>query len=560
MIKNLQIKNFILIDDLNIDFSSGLTALTGETGSGKSIIINALSAVLGQKIDKKMIRIGEPRATVTASFFVQANSEAATILKDLALDEKDEGGENECILRRIISENGRSSAYCNSMAITVSTMQRLGNALTDIHSQHQNTRMLNPQYQRGILDAYGRYTETLRKIRELHQDWKTAQNSLDEMRHELIDDGKIELIQYQIEEFENAEISRDEIEHIENDHRLLANSDTIQQTCAEIISILGDDYSQLPKFLKNLASSADTLPPDLPAARNLRSLLGQANMSLTEAQQEVEYIAKSMASDPERLKYLDSRLSALHDLARKHQVPISELLVKYKSLSDDLESLTTRDVQIALTEEKIRETRASFNQTARKLTSARLKSAKKLSQSISTSMQQLDMPHGKFEVHLNTYEDDTPKPNGLDQITFNVSTNPDLPLDNMSHVVSGGELSRISLAIQANTAKHTAVPTVIYDEVDSGIGGDTANTVGQNLLAISEYCQVICITHSPQVASICDHQILVTKELCGKRTVTKARLLDCNERETEISRMLGAKSITVSSLAHAKDLLKRSAQ
>ena len=190
MIKNLQIKNFILIDDLNIDFSSGLTALTGETGSGKSIIINALSAVLGQKIDKKMIRIGENRAAVTASFFVQANSEVAAILQELELEEKNKDGENECILRRVISENGRSSAYCNSMAITISTMQRLGNALTDIHAQHQNSRMLNPQYQRGILDAYGKYTQTLSKVRELYQDWKTAQNSLDEMRRQLTDDGK----------------------------------------------------------------------------------------------------------------------------------------------------------------------------------------------------------------------------------------------------------------------------------------------------------------------------------------------------------------------------------
>ena len=558
LIKNLQIKNFILIDDLNIDFSSGLTALTGETGSGKSIIINALSAVLGQKIDKKMIRIGENRAAVTASFFVQANSEVAAILQELELEEKNEDGENECILRRVISENGRSSAYCNSMAITVSTMQRLGNALTDIHAQHQNSRMLNPQYQRGILDAYGKYTQILSKVRELYQDWKTAQNSLDEMRRQLTDDGKIELIRYQIEEFESADISPEEIENIENDHKLLANSDTIQKTCGEMISILGDDHSELPKLLKNLSSSNDTLPPDLPAVRNLRSLLEQVDMSLSEAQQEVGYIAKSMVSDPERLKYLDSRLSELHKLARKHQVPIPELLVKYQSLCNDLERLTTRDAQIALTEEKIRETRARFGQTARKLTSARLKSAKKLSQIISTSMQQLDMPHGKFKVHLNTSDDDTPKPNGLDQITFNVSTNPDLPLDNMSKVVSGGELSRISLAIQANTAAHTAVPTVIYDEVDSGIGGDTANIVGQNLLAISKYCQLICITHSPQVASFCDYQILVTKELRGKRTVTKASLLDATEREAEISRMLGAKSITASSLAHAKDLLKRS--
>lgn len=558
MIKNLQIKNFILVDDLNIDFSSGLTALTGETGSGKSIIINALSAVLGQKIDKKMIRIGENRAAVTASFLVQENSEAAAILRELALEEKNEGGENECILRRVISENGRSSAYCNSMAITIGTMQRLGNALTDIHAQHQNSRMLNPQYQRGILDAYGKYTQTLSKIRELYQDWKTAQNSLDEMRRQFTDDGKIELIRYQIEEFESADISPEEIENIENDHKLLTNSDTIQKTCGEMVSILGDDYSELPKLLKNLSSSADTLPPDLPAVRNLRSLLEQVDMSLSEAQQEVGYIAKSMTSDPERLKYLDNRLSKLHNLARKHQVRIPELLVKYHSLCDDLESLTTRDAQMALTEEKIRETRAIFGQTARILTSARLKSAKKLSQSISTSMQQLDMPHGKFKVHLNTSEDDTPKPNGLDQITFNVSINPDLPLDNMSEVVSGGELSRISLAIQANTAAHTAVPTVIYDEVDSGIGGDTANIVGQNLLAISKYCQLICITHSPQVASFCDYQILVTKELCGKRTVTRARLLDATEREAEISRMLGAKSITASSLAHAKNLLKRS--
>jgi len=558
LIKNLQIKNFILIDDLNIDFSSGLTALTGETGSGKSIIINALSAVLGQKIDKKMIRIGENRAAVTASFFVQANSEVAAILQELELEEKNKDGENECILRRVISENGRSSAYCNSMAITISTMQRLGNALTDIHAQHQNSRMLNPQYQRGILDAYGKYTQTLSKVRELYQDWKTAQNSLDEMRRQLTDDGKIELIRYQIEEFESADISPEEIENIENDHKLLANSDTIQKTCGEMISILGDDYSELPKLLKNLSSSTDTLPPDLPAVRNLRSLLEQVDMSLSEAQQEVGYIAKSMASDPERLKYLDSRLSELHNLARKHQVSIPELLVKYQSLCDDLESLTTRDAQIALTEEKIRETRARFGQTARKLTSERLKSAKKLSQIISTSMQQLDMPHGKFKVHLNTSEDDTPKPNGLDQITFNVSINPDLPLENMSKVVSGGELSRISLAIQANTAAHTAVPTVIYDEVDSGIGGDTANIVGQNLLAISKYCQLICITHSPQVASFCDYQILVTKELCGKRTVTTACLLDATEREAEISRMLGAKSLTASSLAHAKDLLKRS--
>lgn len=560
MIKNLQIKNFILVDDLNIDFSSGLTALTGETGSGKSIIINALSAVLGQKIDKKMVRIGENRAAVTASFFVQANSEAAAILQELALEEKNEGGENECILRRVISENGRSSAYCNSMAITIGTMQRLGNALTDIHAQHQNSRMLNPQYQREILDAYGKYTQTLSKTRELYQDWKTTQNSLDEMRRELTDDAKIELIRYQIEEFESADISLEEIENIENDHKLLANSDTIQKTCGEMISILGDDYSELPKLLKNLTSSADTLPPDLPAVKNLRSLLEQVDMSLSEVQQELGYIAKSMESDPERLKYLDNRLSELHNLARKHQVPIPELLVKHQSLCDDLESLTTRDTQIALTEEKIRETRAKFGQTARKLTSARLKSAKKLSQSISTSMQQLDMPHGKFKVHLNTSEDDTPKPNGFDQITFNVSTNPDLPLDNMRKVVSGGELSRISLAIQANTAAHTAVQTVIYDEVDSGIGGDTANTVGQNLLTISKYCQLICITHSPQVASFCDYQILVTKELCGKRTVTKARLLDATEREAEISRMLGAKSITPSSLAHAKDLLKRPVQ
>ena len=558
LIKNLQIKNFILIDDLNIDFSSGLTALTGETGSGKSIIINALSAVLGQKIDKKMIRIGENRAAVTASFFVQANSEVAAILQELELEEKNEDGENECILRRVISENGKSSAYCNSMAITISTMQRLGNALTDIHAQHQNSRMLNPQYQRGILDAYGKYTQILSKVRELYQDWKTAQNSLDEMRRELTDDAKIELIRYQIEEFESADISPEEIENIENDHKLLANSDTIQKTCGEMISILGDDYSELPKLLKNLTSSADTLPPDLPAVKNLRSLLEQVDMSLSEVQQELGYIAKSMESDPERLKYLDNRLSELHNLARKHQVPIPELLVKHQSLCDDLESLTTRGAQIALTEEKIRETRARFGQTARKLTSARLKSAKKLSQIISTSMQQLDMPHGKFKVHLNTSEDDTPKPNGLDQITFNVSINPDLPLDNMSKVVSGGELSRISLAIQANTAAHTAVPTVIYDEVDSGIGGDTANIVGQNLLAISKYCQLICITHSPQVASFCDYQILVTKELRGKRTVTKACLLDATEREAEISRMLGAKSITASSLAHAKDLLKRS--
>jgi DNA repair protein RecN (Recombination protein N) len=560
LIKNLQIKNFILVDDLNIDFSNGLTALTGETGSGKSVIINALSAVLGQKINKKMIRIGENRAAVTASFSVPEHSEAAALLQELALDEKDEGGENECILRRVISENGRSSAYCNSMAIPVSTMKRLGTALTDIHAQHQNTRMLNPKYQRGILDAYGGYTETLNKIKELYQDWKTAQNSLDEMQQQLTDDGKIELIRYQIEEFENAEISLEEIETIEKDHKLLANSDTIQATCASIISVLGDDLSQLPKLLKNLSSSADTLPPDLPATRNLCSLLEQAEISLSEAQQEAECIAESMASDPEKLKYLDDRLSTLHNLARKHQVPISDLLVKYNSLCADLESLTDRGVQITLTEKKIKETRTRFRQTASKLTSARLKSAKTLSQSISASMRQLDMPHGSFKVNLDTYEDDTPKPNGLDQITFNVSTNPDLPLDNISKVVSGGELSRISLAIQANTARHAAVPTVIYDEVDSGIGGDTANTVGQNLLAISKYCQLICITHSPQVASICDYQILVTKELCGKRTVTRARMLSAAEREAEISRMLGAKSITTSSLAHAKELLNRAVQ
>jgi len=549
----------VLVEDLNIDFSNGLTALTGETGSGKSIIINALSVVLGEKTNKKMIRIGENRATVTASFSIKANTEAATLLQELSLDEKNDDGNEECILRRVISENGRSSAYCNSVAITISTMQRLGGALTDIHAQHQNTRMLDSRYQRELLDSYGKCAEPLSKTRELYQNWKANQNTLDEIRRQSVDDGKIELMRYQIEEFESAEISPEELDNIETEHKLLANSDKIQQTCAEIMSILGDDLSQLPKLMKNLCSSADTLPKDLPAAKNLRSLLEQVEISLSEARQETEHIAKLMTGDPERLEYLDNRLSTLHNLARKHQVPISDLLAKYNTLCGEVESLTTRDSQIALVEEKIKETRVRFSNTASKLSSARLKSADKLSQSISASMRRLDMPHGKFKVNLNTYEDDTPKPNGLDHITFNVSTNPDLPLDNMSKVVSGGELSRISLAIQANTAKHTAVPTIIYDEVDSGIGGDTANTVGQNLLTISKYCQLICITHSPQVASICDYQILVTKELCGKRTVTKARLINTIERETEISRMLGAKSVTASSLAHAKHLLKRSA-
>ncbi len=551
LIKNLHIKNFILVEELSVNFSSGLTALTGETGSGKSIIITALSLVLGEKTEKKMIRVGETRATITASFSLKKNTEAAVLLRELALDE-----DEVCILRRVISKNGRSAAFCNAISITIATMQKLGAALMDIHAQHGNTRILDPLYQRGLLDSYGKLENAQRKVKDLYHFWKTTQDALEDLQKQVVDDGKIQLVQYQTEELENARLTPYELENIENEYKLLANSGLVEQNCAEIISILEDDSSELQSLLKGAASRADILVKTLPAAKNLRTLLEQADISLGEALQEAETIAKSINCDPEKLNHLDNRLTELHNLARKHHVPMTELSDKYNSLLDELKHLTSIDGQLAETEENAKNLLKKFLISAEKLSYARQKSAKELNTSISASMRQLDMPHGLFQVKISKYKTDIPRPNGLEQIAFNVTTNPDQPLDNMSKVASGGELSRISLAIQATTAKHMSIPAIVYDEVDSGIGGNTAHTVGQNLLEISNYCQIICITHSPQVAGICDHQILVTKEVLGKRTLTQARILSAKERETEISRMLGAKSTTDSSLAHAKDLLK----
>ena len=549
MLKFLSIRDFVIVDSLELDFAAGFTVFTGETGAGKSILIDALSLALGERGDTGMVRSGCERAEVSAGF----DTADLPHLQDWLCEQELEGDEDMCQLRRILDINGRSRGFINGRNATLQQMREAGEYLLDIHGQHAHQSLLRPDTQRDLLDGYaglGRDTETLallfREWQILHRRRMQLEQNAEAVTAER------ELLLFQRRELESLNFSGQEWVELQADHARLSHAASLLETAQFGVEILSEaDTACLAQLNMLVARVRAGLEFDT-ALQDMLTMLESAQNELQEAVYALRHYQQKLDADPERLREQEQRMAAIVDAARKYRVAAEQLPEALQRIAARLDEIGG-DADLAALAQQENTAHEKYLAAAKKLGAARKKAAGKLSQEITTAMQTLAMQGGSFAVALAPLAEGNV--HGLEAIEFQVATNPDTPLRGLAKVASGGELSRISLAIQVAASQVAAVPTLIFDEVDSGIGGRVAEIVGQLLKRLGQRHQVMCVTHLPQVAAMADAQWQVSKSVRNGVTLSTIRVLKQAERVEEIARMLGGVKITETTRKHAAEML-----
>ncbi|MBV2091112.1 MAG: DNA repair protein RecN, partial [Candidatus Thiodiazotropha sp. (ex Ctena orbiculata)] len=490
MLVQLQIHNLAVVSGMALELLGGLTALTGETGAGKSILIDALGLALGEKADNGLIRSGADRAEVTAQFDITSTPEAGHWLRQQDLDEGD-----ECILRRSLNREGRSRCYINGRSVPMQQLQDLGDLLVEIHGQHAHQSLLKATHQRRLLDAYAGHTELSHQLAQHYKSYQKDLKRLQLLTAETEERAsRLDLLRYQAEELTALDVSAEELISIEKEHSRLSHLEQIRTSCNQILSGLdGEQHSlrsQLSRSLE-LVSEIEQLDGSL---KDPREMIDSALIQVDEALAFLRNYLTDIALDPSGLQQLEERLGLLHDASRKYRVKSEQLPEKLQQIQAEISTLEGADETLSELTSQVEAEHAAYLKLAEQLSKKRHTSAKRLSRVITEAMQTLGMPGGQFNVLLTPLETDEAGANGLEQVDFQVSANPGLPLDLLSKVASGGELSRISLAIQVATIECGTTPTLIFDEVDVGIGGGVAEIVGQMLRKLSSNRQILCVT------------------------------------------------------------------
>jgi len=549
MLKFLAIRDFVIVSSLELDFSSGFTALTGETGAGKSILIDALSLALGERGDAAMVRNGCERAEIAAEFDIAALPHLQAWLAGQELA----GDEGMCLLRRVLDANGRSRGFINGRSATLQQMREAGEMLLDIHGQHAHQSLLRPDAQRMLLNGYAGMTADAEKVAALYRDWQALRRrriSLSENAEAVA--AERELLQFQRDELEGLGFNAAEWQELQADYARLAHAASLLETAAFGIETLSEaDNACLAQLNALAARLRDSMAHDAGLGETLR-MLESAQAELQEAVYALRHYQQRLDTDPQRLHEQEQRIQGVMDAARKHRVA-PELL------DEALQRIVARlaelggDADLAALEQQEKSAQQSYLAAAQKLTAARKKAADKLAREITEAMQTLAMQGGSFAVALLPLAEGNAC--GLEAIEFQVAANPGVPVRSLAKVASGGELSRISLAIQVAASQVANVPTLIFDEVDSGIGGRVAEIVGHLLKKLGKDYQVLCVTHLPQVAAAADHQWQVSKAAENGVTLSHIAVLDGGQRIEEIARMLGGVKITDTTRKHAAEML-----
>jgi DNA repair protein RecN (Recombination protein N) len=549
----LQIENFAIVDQLKLQFDNGLTIISGETGAGKSILIDALSLVLGERSDSTVVRQGCETAHVHAIFSLP--TAALMWLQEQNLNEGD-----NCLVRRVINYNGRSRGYINDRPVSMQTLRQLGEHLVDIHSQHAHQSLLKNDLQRQLLDDMASDPSLLETVKQTYQHWKALQEALEHLGGE-DREAKIAFLRYQVEELEPFELTTEALSLMENEHRRLANAQKLLEDSQFALNILDNDESGSTISCLNQAhlmlEEGEQHDPQL---NNITILLNNAIIQTQEAVSELRNYLHHLDIDSARLQEVQQNITTLQDLARKHRIRFADLPAHFEKLSEELNELENYEENASRLEAELAQALPAYLVAAEALHEQRVETAKRLSAEITYEMHKLGMPGGQLEVAVSADEQAPPSATGYDFIEFLVTANPGHPLKALNKVASGGELSRISLAIQVVTAQRSGVPILVFDEVDVGIGGGVAEIVGQLLNHLSQQRQVLCITHLPQVACKGHHQFQVSKEIQENSTHTYIKNLTHQQRVEEIARMLGGVEITSQTLAHAEEMLQLSHQ
>ncbi|MCP2230129.1 DNA repair protein RecN [Erwinia aphidicola] len=551
MLAQLTISNFAIVRELEIDFQRGMTAITGETGAGKSIAIDALGLCLGGRAEADMVRQGAARADICARFSLKDTPSAQRWLTDNQLDDG-----NECLLRRVISSDGRSRGFINGTAVPLSQLRDLGQALIQIHGQHAHQLLLKPEHQKTLLDAYAGEPLLMQNMAQHYRQWHQSCRAL--AQHQQLAqerEARRELLQYQLKELNEFAPVSGEYEQIDEEYKRLANSGQLLSTSQQALLMLADgEENNLQSQLYTARQLMTELMEMDDKLSGVSVMLEEAAIQISEASDELRHYCDRLDLDPNRLHELEQRLSRQISLARKHHLAPEELPVFHQQLLAEQQLLDQQESDQDELSEAVSVHYAAALSCAQQLHARRTHFANELSGLITDSMHTLSMPHGRFSIEIQ-FNPDHLTAEGADRIDFRVSTNPGQPVQPLGKVASGGELSRIALAIQVITARKMDTPALIFDEVDVGISGPTAAVVGKMLRQLGESTQVMCVTHLPQVAG-CGHQhFYVSKETDGAMTETHMQPLDKRARLQELARLLGGSEVTRNTLANAKELL-----
>lgn len=551
MLTQLVVRDLAIVSTLELDCGSGMTALTGETGAGKSIMIDALGLALGDKADVSMIRSGRERAEIVAGFDLAAAAAARAWLAEQALD-----AEGECIVRRILVRDGRSRAFINGHPATGAQLRDLGDLLVDIHGQHAHQSLLRANAQRDLLDAYAAQTALAESVSAAYRDYRALDQQLAALQNARQERAeRVDLLCYQIDELAALGLSAAEIEGLDQEQRRLSHLGRLQETAARLLQVLSESEPCVADQLRAASSDVEELAAIDAGLIETRDLLETATIHAAEAAGSLRRYLDGLEIDPAARDAVEARIAQIHDLARKYRVRPTELPDALEARRTELEALEQADLRIGHLSDARDAALRGFLEKARALSGERRAAAERLSLTVSQAMQQLGMAGGRLAIEIEPLPEERIGPGGLERIAFLVSANPGQPLQPLAKVASGGELSRISLGIQVATAECGSVPTLVFDEVDVGIGGGVAEIVGRLLRRLGASRQVLCVTHLPQVAAQAHQQLRVRKETLEGQTYTRIEVLDPDSRVDEIARMLGGTRITARTREHACEML-----
>ena len=554
MLTQLTINNFAIVRQLEIELAKGMSVITGETGAGKSIAIDALGLCLGQRIETSMVREGQERAEICATFFIEPTNPAYQWLQEQELQDPD--NPSDCILRRVINADGRSKAFINSTPVSASQLKEIGQYLIHINGQHASQLLLKNDYQLQLVDTFAHHNDLLVQMREDYRAWKNLQTQVKNFQQKVAEnEAKKQLLQYQVEELDEFALRPNEYLELEEDQRRLSNSEQLTQLSQSALQLLSENETvSIDSMLYRATQYIDELSELDPRYVSVQTMLNDALIQVQEATSEVQHLASHIEQDPMLLQEIEQRLGQALQLARKHNVKPEELVEWHQKLKAELTAL----LDFSESEERlILEEKAAFEKmqhTAKQLHESRCQAAGKLAQQVTHSIKGLAMENAEFFIEVNS---DLTKvtANGADNIVFTLRSNLGQQAQPLAKVASGGELSRISLAIQVLTSDQSAIPTLIFDEVDVGISGKTASVVGKLLRQLGDKCQVLCVTHLPQVACHGHHQFNVEKFTVDDKTETKMTALSQEERVPALARLLGGSEITDLALANAQEML-----
>ena len=552
MLMNLQVRDFAIVEKIDIEFEPGMTVLTGETGAGKSILVDALGLVLGERGGTQLVRDGAKRAEFAAEFDVSGLEPVVAWLEEQALDL-----DGECLLRRVINADGRSRAFINGNAVPLSQLKNIGELLLDIHGQHFHQSLGRRPVQRDLLDHFGGLLEQRSDVATSYSSWIAVAERLKLLLDAESDRAsRLDLLTFQLQELDSLGLSEGEPHDLNIERQKLQNSGRLADGVTAALDVLIDsETSNANGLIATAIRSLESLAEFDPSLAPLIELLQSASIQVSEATETLRRYGEDIDMDPRRRDWVEERLDVLQAVARKHRVTADELLSLQNTLCDEHNELTNSAERGRELEAQAAAMRDEFLGKANVLSAARSKAAKLFSAAVTEAMSGLGMPGGTFQADLSRLDEDSARPWGIDAVEFLISANPGQKPQPLAKIASGGELSRMSLSIQVIASDGSAIPTMVFDEVDSGIGGGVAEMVGRRLQEIGDNRQVLCVTHLPQVASLADHHFRISKVSDGKSTRTGLQILGNDERTEELARMLGGVEITSKTLAHAAEML-----